>query len=488
MGTTENRLQLRVPVRVTEGIYRFKPLNKKDVNLFINGRPTEIAELVEDESTIARAPGLGRSFILSFQIPEYNNKVAEAVSYFVTDVLYYTDMLFILTPLNAYRVEVSRNKLKMIGDIEALVRKDCETYNTRRLQAEKDLEKEIQRVRWSFQNPYRLSPYFAVLQFLKFYPAELKRFSDEFWLPNIEKYKSVIDFLGLREGERWCIHFQQRGIDAINTQTKLLLQGIKGEFTEITDMGNEIKSNLYSFEIELSRMDSYSAAPLLNPLLHANINFNTLLLGGMEQTDANAGRVGSFFLEKILKQTAVATGGSTIETANPLEGLKEIINHRDHYYEVVFDISGEIEEKKIDITLADSKEKPSSRESFTLEELDALVHYLSKEKVRIEEISTAAREGKGTIAFAIKSFEMRDPLETEKGEKFGILEVQIRLLNEWGEQAYHTERMLRVTEDTVNISHTLPPELHGHFIIHILVTDFLRNGSETYTGEMTLNP
>lgn len=482
-----NKIRLQVPFRITEGIYQYKPLSKNQVKLSINGQPRKIIALHEQEKSIAHKPELGRSFILSFHIGEYNKTVTDTVSYFVTDVLNYSDMLFVLTPLNVFRIDVSRNKLKMIEDIETLVKKECENYNRKRLQVERTLEGELNKLRWQLQNPYRApGPFIAVLQFFSTYPRQFKNFNNRFWLPDIGKYRQIIDFLGFREGERWCIHFQQRDVYSLYYETKRLLTELTPYFTRVGEMSNALKSNFHTFERELSRMAGYSGQPLLNPILDANINYNAILFGRLALTDPQMTRGETFFLEKIIKQTSEKTGGITVETTNTLAGMNEIVHHKDHYYELLFNFNGDIEEKKLKVTIDGSKTKPGFREKFKLEEVENLIHYLSKEKVKIDRVSTKTNKDEKGITFAIKSFELREFLQKTSGDKFGILLVRLRLLNEWGERVYISERMLRVTEKRVSISHMFPKKYQGQFILDIFVTDLIRNSSVSFTRDIAL--
>ncbi len=481
-------VRLRLPFRITEGVYRFKHLSKADVQLVINDRPREIKELAEHENSIGKRGELGRSLILSFHVAEYNKKVADAVSYFVTEVLIYSDMLFVITPIHVYRFDVSRNKLKLVGDIETLVKKDIEDFNARRLQVQQEMENQVMTLRWSINNPYQLpGPVFATIQFSKNFLPAFKNFSREFWLPDVGKFQRVFDFLKLREGERWCIHFQQQDMFDILSGIKKLPPLLKTFFTSEFEMTEIIKSSILTFERELSLMDSYAVQPLLDPIQGANFNFNTVFFGSQAQTTAAAGNTGSFYLENILTQTSLNTGGKVVNTSDPLQGIREIIGHKDHYYEVLFDFNGDIEEENIKIIIEGSKTKPSFKEKFSLEEMQNWLHELSKGVLKIENISTAANEKEKVISFALKSFEIRDPLANDIiGKKFGILQVRIQVHNQWGDRVYSSERLLRVTEDIVTITHSLPLKYQGKFILNISVMDLIRNGSISYTGDITL--
>ncbi len=471
-------IKLRVPFRVTDKLYRFKPLTKTDIKLMINGQPGEIVNLVEKEKSISWTPDLGRSFVLSFHINEYSKKIADAVSYFATDVLIYSDMLFIVTPLSVYRVTVSRNKLKLIRNIEELVKKDCESFNTKKIQAEKNLENMINTVRSALINPYFISVYVETSNFLKLFPSEFMNFNHRFLLPDIGKYRKVNEFLGVREGERWCIHFQQREMYSILFKTIQFFRRLKQIYAQVISMRSPITSYFSMFERELARLDSYSARPLLDIILEGNINFNCVFFGSISERRSNEGQIAAPYLEEILKETALASGGKAVETTNPLAGVRDIVRHQDHYYEVVFDFDGKIEEKHMQIILEGSRTKPSFKEKFGKEELQSFIHYLSTEKVTIKDFTSDS----STITFIITSFELQERDE-EPFEPFGILRVRIQLHNEEGERVYTSKRILRthetedelIDENTVRITNIFPAQHKGKFLVIIAVTDLIRN-------------
>jgi hypothetical protein len=473
-----DEIKLHVPFRVADKLYRFKPLTKTDIKLMINGQPGEIVDLVEKEKSISSTPDLGRSFILSFHINEYSKKIADAVSCFATDVLIYSDMLFIVTPLSIYRVTVSRNKLKLIRNIEELVKRDCQSFNKKKIQAEKNLENMMSNLKSIYVNPYIASFYMATSNFLKRYPSEFMNYNHRYLLPDIGKYKKVNEFLGVREGERWCIHFQQREMYSLLFKTKQFFRRLKQVYAQVISMRSPITSYFSMFERELARLDSYPARTLLDIFLEGNINYNCIFFGSISERRINEGQITSPYLEKILKDTALASGGKAVETTNPLAGVRDIVRHQDHYYEAVFDFDGKIEEKHMQIILKGSRSKPSFREKFTKKELQSIIHYLSTEKVMIKDFTSAGR----TITFIITSFELQERDE-EPLEPFGILRVRIQLHNPEGERVYTSERILRtheskdelIDENTVRITNLFPAQHKGKFLVIISITDLIRN-------------
>lgn len=484
-GSSPGSIRLQVPFRVTSGIYRFKPLSIEDIKLFVNDEEREINVLHDSWKSMARTPDLGRSFVLSFSVKEYSKRVADAVSYLVTEVLNYSDMLFVTTPISVYRVTVSRNKLKMVQDIETLAKKDMETHNKNRNGAEQALMTRIRLFDNLFRNPY-LPPgmFIATSKFVKEFPPVYMKYLQDFLLPNPVQFRQVLSFLGTREGERWCIHFQQRDTYDIIVRTKELVRKLKEYFTLPSNNRGPVLADLSHFERQLSQINSYSSAPLSDAVMAGRMTFSTVIFGSLNARNIRDGRLDaiSSYIERIYRETAVYSGGKTIETAQPLEGVRSIIDHRDLFYRLTFDYNGRAEPKTIRLQLAGSKTSPAFKRLYTQKEIETQVRYLSSEKVTVESINVARRR----LTFTITSFKLQ---EREGVEPFGILRVRIRLLNQYGEREFTSERVLRASakELAVSVTHDFPEEYSGQYLLSIEVTDLIRNSATTTTREIDLN-
>lgn len=482
--TGSEAIRLHVPFRVTSGVYRFKPLNKEDITLFVNDKEREITGFNEYQKSMARTPDLGRSFVLSFSVPEYNRRVADAVSYLSTEVLNYSDMLFVTTPLSVYRVTVSRNKLKMVQDIETLVKKDVEIHKQNRNAAEQVLLSQLRLFDALFMNPYQPPGLFiATSKFLKEFPPGYMKYLQDHLLPDPGKFREVLSFLGTREGERWCIHFQQRDTYGIIVKTKELIRKLRGFFTQPSNNRGPILADLSRFERQLSQIDSYSSAPLADVVMDGNIAFNTIIFGSMNTRNSRDGRLDaiSSYIERIYRETATFSGGKAIDTTRPLEGLRSIIDHSDLYYQLAFDYNGTPEPKEIRLQLAGSKTPPAFKRLFSQKEIEVAVRYLSSEKVTLDNIKVKQQR----LTFAITSFKLQ---EQEGVESFGILRVRIRLLNQYGEREFTSERVLRASakELVVKVTHDFPEEYSGQYLLSIEVTDLIRNSASTIVRDIEL--
>jgi len=505
--SAENEKLFRLPFRISEGVDKFKPLTREDVQLLINEQPREIKDLIERETSISMLPDIGRSFILSFNILDYNKKVADGVSYLVTENLNTSDILFLMTPVTVYRFPVSRNKLKMVGDIEKLVKKDIEFYRQRYNARLQDMESQITLLKKAIEDPYTYGIYQPVVDFLKNYPQEVSNYAKMFLLPDISKYQQVLQFLGQREGERWCIHFQDRGMYGGFIRAREVIHELKTTFSHSEYSSPVVNNAISSFEQMMGQYEAIDPAPLLNACYSGEITYNTVFTGTYTRKEGDVSQSFFNFFENIYRQAAIRTGGTCPEIEDITGAVRDIIDHRDHFYQIIYTFDGQVAEKNIRITVNGTNTSPDYKKTYTKEEIETFLYYLTVEKVSISEFSLNARK----LSFAITSFKLQD---LDKNP-FGILRVRIQLHDEWGEKLYLSERILRTSDkkpetqeeggmeesespgenkievksrdaNKVTIAHDLPPVPKGSYVLNIIVTDFIRNCSTSIARDIEL--
>lgn len=130
-------INIEVPVRVFKGDTFVGDLSIDDFEVFEEGIPQKIeAVYLIKKRTVERSeekkrftPDTQRNFYLLFEITEYDPRLAEAVEYFIHDVLVPKDNLVVVTPMKTYRMK-SRlfgivPKEKVIEQLIGIIRKDA---------------------------------------------------------------------------------------------------------------------------------------------------------------------------------------------------------------------------------------------------------------------------------------------------------------------------------------------------------------------------
>ncbi|MGD2088158.1 MAG: hypothetical protein PVH61_18420 [Candidatus Aminicenantes bacterium] len=484
--TAEENLRLTLPVRVFEGKQPVTHLQEQDFQLTINHQQREILKAVKKTASLDQRPDfLGRNFVLSFHITEYGNQVQEAISYFVTEILDITDSLILMTPLKIYRINVSPNKGKMKTDIDGLVRQDSEEFKKRLKAAEKNLEIQLNRMRRLFRGEIRdpglATSYKIIGTFLSSFPQGFLNFRSLFLFPDMMNYQKVLGFLGHREGERWWVHFQQGDSFEVVASTQSVAKMID-EYCSLYTLAREsFQNNLQQLEKLLRLSRSFPADPLVHVFNSGNIRYNTILWVQRKHKGRFSASDIIPILGTVLERVSRETGGKTVNTTDPEQGIKTIHHHQDRYYQLTYGFNGSIKEKKIDVTAvsADLKNTTLSYQHvYSEEEMRALIRELSKKSIHIDDFSL----NKNQIKFSIGSV----TLNKNKGGAFGLVKVRIELFNQTGECAYRTENTLRSSKQQIKVSIPLPDRHKGKFKLMINACDIIANQLASFDQEVVL--
>ncbi|UCH97592.1 MAG: hypothetical protein JSV88_12295, partial [Candidatus Aminicenantes bacterium] len=421
---------------------------------------------------------------LSFHMTDYGNQVQETISYFITEILNTADALILVTPLKIYRLNVSANKEKMITDIDKLLKNDCHEFKKKLNASKKNLEIQMNRMmqlfRGEIRDPGLATSYKIIGTFLSSFPQGFLNFRNLFLYPDMKNYQKVLGFLGTREGEGWWIHFQQGDSFGIFARAQMVTKEIDDYFNHNDLARQSFQNNLRQLEKMFQLADSFPGPGILNTFTNGSIRYNTILWMHHKQRGSGAGPEIIGHLGTILNRISKETGGKTVHTTDPEQGMKEIRNHRDCYYQLTCNFDGNIEEKKVNVTTAANiKElKLFYKDHFTGEEIGSLVRYLSKERVQIIDFSL----NKNTLKFAIKSI----TLNKNKGESFGLVKVRIELLGSGEAIVYRTENTLRSSKQRITVSLPLPGQHKGTFKLVITACDLMANQLASFKREVIL--
>lgn len=129
-------INIEVPVRVFKGDTFVGDLSIDDFEVFEDGVPQKIeAVYLIKKRTVERSeekkrftPDTQRNFYLFFEITDYDPRLAEAVEYFIHNVLVQRDNLVIVTPMKTYRMKNNTFKImpkeKVVEQLVGIIRKD----------------------------------------------------------------------------------------------------------------------------------------------------------------------------------------------------------------------------------------------------------------------------------------------------------------------------------------------------------------------------
>jgi len=475
---------LTVPVRAFDGKESIRDLKKQDFHLSINNREIELRKVIELEAALVRKPEfLGRNFVLSFHMTHYNANVQKAISYFVTEILNNSDFMILITPLKIYRINISSNKTRVINDIETLVRTDCIEYGKTVSAALKNLNIQMRQMERFFRgeviDPGLATSYKIIATFLAAFPQAFLNFRNLYLYPDVGNYRKALDFLGNREGERWWIHFQQGDSYSVAVRAQNLAKKID-DYCNLYELARQSFQNyLQQLQKLVQAADSFPSKSLMETFLDYNVRYNSIFW--VQEQEKNRGNQIISHITSLLQNISGETGGKTIYSANPQQGLIEITKHRDRFYRLTFKLNNSNEPKQVVITPSVSRKnmKLFYKTNYSNDEINALAKYNAEEKPEIMDFSLK----KGELKFSIKKLK-----QNGQGDKaFGLAKVRLQLFDKEGNRKFSTENTLRSTRKTITVSIPLPRQLRGQFILEIKVYDIIANRLLEFSRDIVLN-
>ncbi len=465
----KSNVKLRLPVRIFVGTSQVKELDKEKFTLFINNKKIKIFNILTKNKSIGKKSDMGRNFILSFQTTEYDQQVSTGIFHFITQILDTTDRLIILTPLKIHKMEVSRNKTSMLVKIEKLLRNDFLTCKQLKFSVEESLKNKINKLKRSLIDSYKNIFNFSqsnkdAIRFLNTYPKEFQNFKNEFLVPNYRIIKLITELMATSGGERWWIHFQHRDISPLFSMTKVIINMIK-DYESLHYNKLNIDQRIAQLKKQLQFSSSFPQYQFSRELINNHINYNVIIMGKPMDCELHSSVAEFLDLEKIFKNLTLYTGGMMVCTTDVIDGLKNISRHTDYYYELVYNFNGQFERKNIRVGIPDQKKSLYYRKSFSRDEMESLITFLTTQKIHIEKFSFYEKY----FNFLVTKFKL------DETGNFGILKIFVCVVDYQKNVVYKEKKILRTFKDKVSISLPLPSLKTGTYELILSVYDLIAN-------------
>ncbi len=469
---------LKVPVRVFDSGNYVKNLKIGDFDLEINGVKRNIRKVIATPKMInlSEKPN---TFILNFNITEYGEGLSNGIKYFINKTLGENDSLILWTPIKFYSIRTNQKKEKIILNIKQLLKKDSLTFKSFRKGDKGKLISILNKFTGSgLEGNSRDSGASStnIMFFLNNFSREWKDFKKKYLLPDLRKYYGLISMIDAGyPGNKYFINFQQREIIPslkLYRQAKKIisshLSSIAGSSQSSTSAS--ISNSLQMIDNSMLIKDSFSTEILSAPFLKSNISYNVIFLNSFRQTGKYSDDLSPDY-EGILRDLSYKTGGISINTNNLADGLNEVKEKQDYYYDIIFKFNGKNEEKKINIKTKDKKYSLFYLKKFHREEIENLIKLSQEKKIEISGFSIE----KNRIKFSITGF-----LSNASEKKQGIVGIEIYLFDKNNKVVFSKTGTFKATKDSIGISLNLPSANKGAFKLSIKAKDILSNKNSEF--------
>jgi hypothetical protein len=485
-------IAVEVPVRVLQKGQFVRNLTKEDFEIYENGvlqpitgfevrsrRISLPADVSEEELKIQPEK---RLFLLIFNIFDYQDYVGEAVDYFFANTFRKGDRIIIVTEGVLFDIETGKGPAAVSQDVKDTLKKFKAISTMQILSAYQDLRYEADNLLMQLRGrePFDSRTWDQdILRFYQNYERIWANYRNQFIIPDLELYRSVIKRIKYIEGEKWALCFQQREMFPKLKNEGPLDREIRPWVETPSDnpMISIQQRNIRSTQMELQRLFDISGIlsteALKNLFMEANITFHLLLLKSQRplvEKDFELREVGQDY-EDCFRQISFSTGGHTTFSNKVTEAMVEASQTEDYYYLLVYSPKGDPTEKPLSI---DVKVKQKGVD---------IIHLKRFLQEKILPISIVDFEsGRKTINFSLINYQR---VKMERGLS-GVAQVKITLFDKDSNKVFEDAKVLQLIKDQTHISIPFNQLKSGTYFIIIQVADRITNRIDVFSRQIKL--
>jgi hypothetical protein len=470
---------IKVPVRVVtkqfdpaesnHGYGYAKELKQLDFQLKINGVEQPVLEFYKKSRAIETYTE-GRCFALSFEAAQYGELLAETVTDFIRNTLRSSDRLLVRSPLHIYKIDTSASKDEIIRYIQSNVQKDMQLQQQIKTSALAELGLLIKNIKTKLET--KKLGIRSVMLFVSHFSTQWNSYYSQFVSGKKNRFVEIASQLSQTEKgtEKWMIHFLQKGIIPLPEGFTELCDRLKKYAKAMPDVYRDkaeiLIEKLDELEASMKTMEHFPMEEITNALLGVNVSFNV-----MSVDPASAAlklKENSLTRDIRMKLGIIAkrTGGISAVYPNLREGMNAIKKHVDYYYDLVFKLTGPVEDKKLDISIPENSGNAHYKKKFHRNEVQWLMDFLKKGSLEAELSIENYNLNQRKLSFAVSGYR-----KSRAGE--GMVKVDIQLIDQKQEPVYQTGKTLKSSDTTIAISISLPEKYSGYYKLSITTQDLI---------------
>ncbi len=318
-----------------------------------------------------------------------------------------------------------------------------------------------------------------ILRFYQNYERIWADYRNQFIIPDLELYRSVIKRIKSTEGEKWALCFQQRELFPKLKNEGPLDREIRPwvETPSENPMISIQQRNIRSKQMELQRLFDISgvlsAEALKNLFMEANVTFHLVLMKSsrtLVEKDFELREVSQDY-EDCFRQISSSTGGHTAFSNKVTEAMTEASQTEDYYYLLIYSPKEDPTEKPLSI---DVKVKQKGVDVIHLKQ------FLREKILPISIVDFESR--RKTIKFSLINYQ-RVKME---GGLSGMAQVKITLFDKDSNKVFEDAKVLQLIKDQTHISIPFNQLKSGPYFIIIQVIDKLTSRVDVFSRQIKL--
>lgn len=400
----------------------------------------------------------GRTFVLVFNITDFNDSFKQALKYAFDNMLKKGDRILV------FANDVSF-EYKSLDDMEKVKARLHEALKKESRKARMRLSKYINRVETELNlNDFRALIHRRddrprrLIQFLKRYLIVWDRYKKQYLTPRTDRFYYFSRFLENIKGEKWVLSFYQFEMFPnirINSRTMEIIRSMansminEGNMTQRA-LGKMIRTLLNRILIELNVNSHFNEEEISKLFYKADATFHSFFIKSMSKVMLNDFEYQevSSGIENLLKNITRTTGGKNITSNNVAKSLDTVSKKVDIYYMITYAPQDPKHVGRIKVKVKKRGYKVLYDDNIRA---DYINDYFKKleEKIKIPEIKIKDFSyNRSVLAFTIWDFLMRDIEENHVGK----IQVRVRVTDKANNSLFDSQRVLTAKKAKFDIS------------------------------------
>ncbi len=495
---------VEIPVRVFCKGKIVEDIKREDFSLFVNGERRNITgfslvkkQLADKGTELSPKNGESRlrHFIIDLNITKFSPEIKKGVDYILNNVLRENDSVLFFINGTTKLFKNFKDKDGITDQIYKHIETESKKAHVRMMVYFKDIERTSRfrkfklavRGRSGGLDQGERDIYF-MNEFLKNYLIIWKDYKRRYLRPNVNTYNNFAKYLQNVKREKWVISFFQ-----VEMFPKIVLNGtmlrvisskisnwqVSENLQDIT-FSRIISRQFNSIQKALSVGQGFPTKQITKILTKVGVTFHSVFIPSafpdfirnMEYTQISSD------LRNNLKSLTKKNGGELVSTKDLEKEMDRIVRKQDIYYVLNYVPKEGEKIKSVNIKLSNKKYKLEYNDGRKLDISEFGKKYSSTIKVPSVNISDLKFKKK-KLSFSISNYLMR------KNQKGGVLNVRIRINDNFGKSVFDKSKTLKTTKDKVDLSLGFGWLKSGNYEIIVDVKDL--NTDKTDTDVIKIN-
>lgn len=457
-------VNVQLPVWVFHKKKPVKGLDKKDFELFVNGKERAVNAFYEMRKKIQPKPGRHepRLFVLVFNISSYDDRLRNGLETFFEKLIRPGDRIMVLANNTFLADRLIEDRARELEKIKNLLELESLRINQALASLEFNMRYLVRTFKFELNSTTQGQDR-IIMRFLLDNLRMMREFRKHFFNPEPGTYLKVTDYIKKQQMEKWVLYFfQTPRFPQMNPMSNMYKQ-----IENIASADDVLKGYLQDYREGFSMPDNTRVEEMSKLFLNTGAGFHTLLLSTMLDTSVEGFSFQSVAVDSefVSRQVTKWTGGKILFNADMEKFVKKISDREDVYYMLSYVPDKSDEKGQIKVRLPahrryrvvyDDLQRPS--------DLDVQKLRPAKRQIDIDSLKVE----QGMIYASLSGIEMKPRKDDTNA---GNILFNITILNEKAQSVGTVKKGFVCKDEKVPLGMHMPELQAGEYRVMLEVSD-----------------